>query len=94
MNDLVIPLTNQEQVDALRSDDDQCFIQWKGTDICMDWTCPTCGERQHVDGYFCYALQCASCNQFCHVGTTVVLTPISEDVGRSGSFCRGMDDDE
>ena len=33
------------------------FIQYKGTDICLDFTC-TCGEQGHFDGYFAYVLKC------------------------------------
>lgn len=33
------------------------FIQWKGTDVCMDCRC-LCGQSFHVDGYFAYAVRC------------------------------------
>ena len=36
------------------------FVQWKGTDICMDWWC-ACGTGQHVDGYGVYAVRCVYC---------------------------------
>ena len=36
-------------------------IQWKGTDVCMDFTC-SCGEECHVDGFFMYIVQCPTCN--------------------------------
>lgn len=36
------------------------FIQWKGTDICMDFHCE-CGNDFHVDGYFVYSVLCKSC---------------------------------
>ena len=37
------------------------FIQWKGTDVCMDFVCE-CGEQYHFDGLFAYALHCPKCN--------------------------------
>lgn len=36
------------------------FIQWKGTDLCMDFDC-TCGNSGHIDGYFCYYVECPAC---------------------------------
>lgn len=36
------------------------WIQWKGTDVCMDLYCK-CGEAFHVDADFCYAVQCPTC---------------------------------
>lgn len=46
------------------------FIQWKGTNVCMDIYCK-CGTHSHVDGHFAYVVQCPECKtQFatsCHV---------------------------
>lgn len=36
------------------------FIQWKGTDVCMDFQCD-CGENCHFDGDFAYTVQCPRC---------------------------------
>jgi len=36
------------------------FIQWKGTDVCMDFWCE-CGEHSHIDAMFAYAVKCWSC---------------------------------
>lgn len=36
------------------------FIQWKGTDVCLDYYCE-CGEQSHFDGYFAYRLKCPYC---------------------------------
>jgi hypothetical protein len=38
------------------------FIQWKGTDVCMDFYCD-CGAQGHFDGDFAYAVKCQHCNQ-------------------------------
>ncbi|WP_319502559.1 hypothetical protein [uncultured Draconibacterium sp.] len=36
------------------------FIQWKGTDVCMDFHCE-CGQHNHYDGYFGYEVKCKKC---------------------------------
>lgn len=40
------------------------FVQWKGTDLCMDFYCPECHEHSHFDGFFAYAIQCPFCETF------------------------------
>lgn len=37
------------------------FIQWKGTDVCMDFHCE-CGAHCHFDGGFAYTVKCPHCN--------------------------------
>lgn len=37
------------------------FIQWKGTDVCMDFHCE-CGAQCHFDGYFAYTVKCPHCS--------------------------------
>ena len=36
------------------------FIQWKGTDVCMDFHCE-CGEHHHIDAMFVYNVKCHKC---------------------------------
>lgn len=36
-------------------------IQWKGTDLCMDFICPKCDYQSHFDGMFAYAVECPEC---------------------------------
>jgi hypothetical protein len=38
------------------------FIQWKGTDVCMDFRCP-CGGGGHLDGWFAYVVECPDCGR-------------------------------
>lgn len=38
------------------------FMQWKGTDVCMDFHC-LCGAHHHVDGMFVYAIRCMPCGR-------------------------------
>lgn len=36
------------------------FIQWKGTNVCMDFRCE-CGANCHFDGDFAYTVKCQHC---------------------------------
>lgn len=47
-----------ESRDGYPSDNDtNVFIQWKGTDVCLDFHC-SCGQSHHIDAYFVYNIQC------------------------------------
>lgn len=50
----------------------RCFIQWKGTNLCMDLHCP-CGEHSHIDEDFVYAVRCPACGVVYEMGTQVIL---------------------
>lgn len=39
-----------------------CWIQWKGTDVCMDFHC-ACGESSHIDATFAYFVKCPKCGK-------------------------------
>lgn len=56
----------------------QVFIQYKGTDICLDLRCP-CGVLGHFDGYFAYAIECGACGRKFTLPTTLELLPWNED---------------
>lgn len=47
-------------VNLLLNEKPHGWIQFKGTDICMDVHCK-CGELTHVDGSFVYFVECSSC---------------------------------
>ena len=36
------------------------WIQWKGTDVCMDIHCK-CGSLNHIDADFAYFVKCPNC---------------------------------
>lgn len=39
------------------------FIQWKGTDVCMDFHCPCDPDKPlHYDGGFAYVVECPHCH--------------------------------
>ena len=53
------------------------FIQWKGTDICMDMWCD-CGQQNHYDGYFAYAVKCSGCGQVYELATEIEMKKVEE----------------
>lgn len=60
------------------------FIQWKGTDLCMDFLCP-CGGGAHICETFVYAVQCGRCGRKWHLSPTVSVREVmpGEDDGSS-----------
>lgn len=48
-------------------DSPHAFIQWKGTEVCMDIYCD-CGKQFHIDSDFTYNVECPYCNTvyFCN----------------------------
>jgi hypothetical protein len=50
-------------------------IQWKGTDLCMDFICPQCDAQSHFDGMFAHTIQCPGCKQRYRMPTDVAVTP-------------------
>jgi hypothetical protein len=55
------------------------FIQWKGTNVCMDFYC-VCGEQFHLDAMFAYAVQCPHCDRRYEMSTNIEVRemPINE----------------
>jgi hypothetical protein len=47
------------------------FVQWKGTDVCFDFTCGECGGEGHFDGFFAYAVRCPHCGALYVMPATV-----------------------
>lgn len=59
--------------------DAQTFIQWKGTEVCMDIYCPCDpNEPRHVDAAFAYFVRCDNCGAVYEVGTQVKLRRLAE----------------
>jgi hypothetical protein len=63
--------------DATKIDTPHAWIQWKGTDVCMDVRC-TCGARMHVDAEFAYHLGCPHCDRTYAVGAYVKLVELTD----------------
>lgn len=75
------------------------FIQWKGTDVCMDVDCPNpeCHDGGgHFDGDFAYFLRCYSCGAIIKLGSHVPVyhvTPGHPEFERASEFLKyGRDD--
>lgn len=55
-----------------------CFIQYKGTDICMDFHC-SCGDYGHIDAEFAYFIKCNSCGAIFEMPWHVYPRQLSEE---------------
>lgn len=53
------------------------WIQWKGTDVCIDLHCK-CGFHGHVDDEFFYYWECPKCGMLYAVGQNVRLLELDE----------------
>lgn len=61
------------------------FIQWKGTDVCIDLQC-RCGSSFHFDGFFLYFWECVDCGTIYKMADSIDMTVITrEELG--SSFC-------
>ena len=60
--------------------DAETFIQWKGTDVCMDFHCP-CGAHAHYDGDFAYSVRCPNCDRTFDLGTQVRVIETTNPLG-------------
>ncbi len=59
------------------------FVQYKGTDICLDFHCICDTEDEpagvgHYDGYDAYALQCGRCGRIYEMPQELKLTLVEE----------------
>lgn len=52
--------------------DTEVHVQWKGTDVCLDFRC-VCGYRGHYDGGFAYQLRCGDCGRLWEMPHTFTL---------------------
>ena len=51
------------------------WIQWKGTDVCMDVYCK-CGHLGHIDDEFAYFYRCPECGKVYEIDGHVKLFEI------------------
>lgn len=54
------------------------WIQWKGTDVCIDLRC-ACGHSGHVDADFFYYYRCPACQRLYAVGQNVKLIALTPE---------------
>lgn len=55
------------------------FIQWKGTDVCLDFHCPKCCTHNHYDDYFAYTIQCGGCKTNFALSPKVEVVELTDD---------------
>ena len=51
------------------------YVQWKGTDACLDLKC-TCGALTHLDGERAYVIKCVKCGRVFWVQPYVLMTEL------------------
>lgn len=51
------------------------WIQWKGTDVCVDIHC-ICGVHGHIDDDFVYSVICKGCGRKYAMGQNIKLIPL------------------
>ncbi len=64
-------------LDAHR-EETNAFIQWKGTDVCLDFRCE-CGGTCHFDGYFAYTIECPHCARLWEMPMILFPRPYTGD---------------
>ena len=62
--------------------DASMFIQWKGTDVCLDFHCP-CGTSSHGHGLFAYHVRCPGCDAVYEMGTQVIAKRVDVAEGET-----------
>ena len=61
------------------------WIQWKGTDVCIDIHC-TCGELSHFDGDFMYYIECPNCGKVYEANSHIELIHVTRDFAMGATF--------
>lgn len=69
------------------------WIQWKGTNVCMDIHC-VCGAHQHFDGDFGYYFKMECCGTIYCVGQNVMLYEVPQHVVSDAVVNTIGDDDD
>lgn len=73
-----------ERLEAVKPEGPYGWVQWKGTDVCIDLHC-SCGELGHVDADFFYHYKCLACGQLYDVSGYVKLVPVPKEEEDDGS---------
>jgi hypothetical protein len=61
------------------------WIQWKGTEVCMDISC-NCGASLHADEEFFYHFKCGKCGTIYAVGQVIKLIPLTPEQIKLGEI--------
>lgn len=70
------------------------FVQWKGTDLCMDAWCECDGGGEangsfHVCGFFAHNVQCPYCGQVYQLSTRLLARKVERSDVETSSIIRG-----
>lgn len=66
-----------------------CWIQWKGTNVCMDFYCK-CGAGGHIDNWSVYYIECPECGAVYMTNGHIELVELTlEEAGpvKRGGLC-------
>lgn len=55
----------------------QAWIQWKGTDVCLDLRCE-CGEITHLDADFAYFVRCCLCKRVYMLNPNIEIVRVED----------------
>ena len=69
------------------------FIQWKGTEVCMDFSCE-CGGGGHFDGMFAYYVRCPDCGKVWTMPHSVSLIEAKDKADWEYAVVPGKDDED
>lgn len=61
-----------------KTDGPHVWVQWKGTDVCLDFVCE-CGAYDHIDGFFIYRILCVACGRVYSLPETLPLVQLTKD---------------
>lgn len=70
-------MADDVEAEVTPADTGEVFIQWKGTDACIDLRCK-CGETGHFDGFFAYFVKCPKCGAVYKMPELLTLTEVPE----------------
>lgn len=77
------PFERCEAADADTKAGPHGWIQWKGTDVCLDVHC-SCGAHTHLDADFAYYVQCGACGKLWALSANVRMIEVTADEIRGG----------
>ena len=97
MTDKKSPYEYQREVDPTPEDGTHTFIQWQGTNVCMDFSCK-CGQSMHFDTDSLFFVQCCGCHtkyiMSSYVRAIEVPPGLDEQVSKSACLWTNDEDEE
>jgi DNA-directed RNA polymerase subunit RPC12/RpoP len=70
--------TRWDRMEATKPKGPHGWIQWKGTNVCMDVYC-SCGKHGHIDQDFTYHYKCLACGKLFDIAGYVRLIEVPEE---------------